>query len=248
MHKKRSYTGFVSLIYAAAAVLTCAAFILPGFAESRGRFITSLLSVLAAESAVYGYSLFWLRSAGKNRHTPPVLISGAWVTAAYAAAVCIAAAMLDWGLQLPPRLYMTVQLVIMLISVALLGSVVLYGHRAAAGERRTADAVRAHRQHQAELRDIRELAGGWRHPGAEWLAELIGGLEEQFRYSDPLSRPELYDTEEMLTRQISLLHDQVALLLALQDPGSGWEGTAAELAGSITGTLQRRNRELAALK
>lgn len=52
----------------------------------------------------------------------------------------------------------------------------------------------------------------------------------------------------MLTRQISLLHDQVALLLALRDPGSDWENTASELADSISGTLQRRNRELAALK
>ncbi|WP_157643585.1 hypothetical protein [Paenibacillus camerounensis] len=248
MQKKRSYRGLISLIYAASAVLTCAAFILPGFPESRGRFITSLLSVLAAESALYGYVLFWLRSAGKNRNTPPVLISGAWITAAYAAAVFIAAALLDWGLQLPPRLYMTVQLALLLVSAGLLAAVALYGQRAAAEERRATDTVRAHRQHQAELREIRELAGSWRHPGAEWLADLIRGLEEQFRYSDPLSRPELYDTEEMLTRQISLLHDQVALLLALQEPGTGWEGTAAELAGSITGTLQRRNRELAALK
>ncbi|KUP21428.1 hypothetical protein [Paenibacillus sp. DMB5] len=141
------------------------------------------------------------------------------------------------------------QLTLLLVSAAALLAVTgLYSRNAAAGGRRTDDAASAHTQHQAELRDIRELAGSWRHPGAQWLAELVAGLEEQFRYSDPHSRPDLYDTEEMLTRQISLLHDQVALLLTLRDPGSGWEGAAGELADSIAGTLLRRNRELAALK
>lgn len=105
-----------------------------------------------------------------------------------------------------------------------------------------------HRQHLAELQDIRELAGTWRHPGAEWLTELVAGLEERFQYSAPVSHSTLFATEVMLTQQISLLHDQVTLLLMLHCPGSNWEESASELAESISATLQQRNRELAALK
>lgn len=248
MQKNRRSTWIISLIYAAAAILSIALLIILEPPGPRLRFIVTVVAVLAAEIAVYGYALFWLGSARRNRNASPLLISGAWITGVYASAVIIAAVLLDWGLQLQPLIYMTVQLTLLLAGIALLAVTGLYGRNAAAGERRSADAARAHRQHQAELQDIRELAGSWRNPGAPWLTELVAGLEEQFRYSDPLTRPDLHDTEDMLTRQISLLHDQVALLLALRDPGSDWENTASELADSISGTLQRRNRELAALK
>ncbi|MEK4326719.1 hypothetical protein MKX70_12860 [Paenibacillus sp. FSL R7-0312] len=52
----------------------------------------------------------------------------------------------------------------------------------------------------------------------------------------------------MISQQISLLHDHVALLLVLKELPAGWEAETQELADSIAGTLQRRNRELAALK
>ncbi|MDF9843993.1 MULTISPECIES: hypothetical protein [unclassified Paenibacillus] len=248
MQKNRSYTGNISLIYAAAVILTVAFFIILGLPGLQLRSFVSMLAVLAAESAVCGYTVCRLRSAMSNRNPSPVLTGVAWITAAYAGAVLIAAALLDWGLQLQAPAYAAVQLTLLLVSAALLAVTGIYSRNAVAGEQRTDAAASAHIQHQAELKDIRELAGSWRHPGAQWLVELVAGLEEQFRYSDPHSRPDLYDTEEMLTRQISLLHDQVALLLTLRDPGSGWEGAASELADSIAGTLLLRNRELAAFK
>ncbi|MNC10439.1 hypothetical protein D3C75_580820 [compost metagenome] len=248
MRKKESYTGTVSLIYAAVVILTVFSFMILGFSESLFRFIVTILSVLAAESAVYGYTVFWLRTVRSSRRTSRVLISGACLTAVYAAAVIVSAALLDWVLELNPFLYAAEQLAILIISAVILGAVGIYGRNAAAEEQRTADAVRIHRQHQAELQDIKELAGTWRHPGADWLEELVAGVEERFQYSDPVSHSSLFATENMLTQQISLLYDQVTLLRALQNPGSNWEESASELAESISGTLQRRNRELAALK
>ncbi|MBY0014628.1 hypothetical protein H7K49_29555 [Paenibacillus typhae] len=248
MQKNRSYAGNISLIYAAAVILTVAFFILLGLPGMQLRSFVSMLAVVAAESAVCGYTLCRLHSVKSNRKPSPVLTGGAWITAAYAAAVLIAAALLDWGLQLQAPAYAAVQLTLLLVSAALLAVTHQYSRNTGAGECRTDDAARALTRHQAELKDIRELAGSWRHPGAQWLAELIAGLEEQFLHSDPDSRPDLSDTEEMLTRQISLLHDQVALLLTLRDPGSGWEGAAGELADNIAGTLLLRNRQLAALK
>lgn len=248
MQKNRSYTGIVSLLYAAVVIITVFSFMTLGFSESLLRFGVTLLSVLASETAVYGYTIFWLRTARHTRFTSPVLISGACITATYAAVVFVSAALFDWVLELHPFFYAAEQLAVLIISALVLGAVGVYGRNAAAEERRNVETTRIHRQHQAELQDIRELAGTWRYPGAEWLAELVAGLEEQFRYSDPVSIPSLFATEDMLTQQISLLHDQVTLLMALQDPGSNWEDSASELAESIAGTLQRRNRELAALK
>lgn len=46
----------------------------------------------------------------------------------------------------------------------------------------------------------------------------------------------------------SLLHDHVALLLVLKELPASWDTETEELTGSIAGTLQRRNLELAALK
>lgn len=248
MQKNRSYAGNISLIYAAAVILTVAFFIILGLPGLQSRSIVSMLAMLSAESMVFGFTVCRLRPAKSNRNPSPVQTGGTWITGTYAAAVLIAAALLDWGLQLQAPAYAAVQLTLLLVSAALLAVTGIYSRIAGARGRRTDDAARAHIQHQTELKDIRELAGSWRHPGAQWLVELVAGLEEQFRYSDPHSWTDLYDTEEMLTRQISLLHDQVALLLTLRDPGSGWEGATGELADSIAGTLLRRNRELAALK
>ncbi|CAM4489051.1 hypothetical protein [Paenibacillus typhae] len=248
MQKNRSYAGNISLFYAAVVILTVAFFIMLELPGLQPRSIVSMLAMLSAESVFFGFTVYRLRTPKSNRSPSPVQTGGAWITAAYAAAVLIAAALLDWGLQLQTPAYAAVQVTLLLVSAALLAVTGIYSRKAAAQEQRTNDATRAHTEHQAELKDIRELAGSWRHPGAQWLAELIAGLEEQFRYSDPHSRPDLYDTEEMLTRQISLLHDQVALLLTLRDPGSGWEGAAGELADNIAGTLLLRNRQLAALK
>ncbi|WP_054942695.1 hypothetical protein [Paenibacillus ihuae] len=143
--------------------------------------------------------------------------------------------------------YSESQLANLIISTVILGAAGIYGRSAAAKVRKIKVAARIHRQHLAELQDIRELAGTWRHPGAEWLTELVAGVEEQFLYSAPV-HSSMFATEATLTQQISLLHDQVALLMALQSPGSNWEESASELAESISATLQRRNRELAALK
>ncbi|WP_310829882.1 hypothetical protein [Paenibacillus pedocola] len=140
------------------------------------------------------------------------------------------------------------QLAELIISVVILGAAGIYGRNAAAKVQRTKDTARIHRQHVAELQDIRELAGTWRHPGAEWLTELVAGIEERFQYSAQVSHSSLFAIEVILTQQISLLHDQVTLLMALQSPGSNWEESANELAESIFATLQQRNRELAALK
>ncbi|QSF44068.1 hypothetical protein [Paenibacillus tianjinensis] len=140
------------------------------------------------------------------------------------------------------------QLAELIISAVILGAAGIYGRSTAVKLQKTKDTLRIHRQHLAELQDIRELAGTWRHPGAEWLTELVTGLEERFQYSAPVSHSSLFAIEVILTQQISLLHDQVSLLMTLQRPGDNWEESASELAESISATLQRRNMELAALK
>ncbi|MNI72976.1 hypothetical protein D3C73_1289480 [compost metagenome] len=80
------------------------------------------------------------------------------------------------------------------------------------------------------------------------MKQLLMNLEEQFKYSDPISDPAMYETEDVISQQISLLHDHVALLLVLQEPPADWKEQTEGLAESIAGTLQRRNQELAALK
>lgn len=248
MNKQRSYTGLITVIYVAVLAVTVFSFFMLGFSESLVRFIVTLLAVCIAETAVYGYCVFWLRSAPDVSRTSPLLLSGAWIIALYVFVVIALAVLLDWILELSPLWYAGVQLVVLITAVAVLEAIGLYGRNAASQEQRDADASRNLRRYRQELREIRELAGSWKHPESIRLTELVGSLGEKFQYSDPVSNPELAATEDMISQQISLLHDHVALLLVLKEPPAGWEAETQELTDSIAGTLQRRNRELAALK
>lgn len=168
--------------------------------------------------------------------------------ALYVAAVLASAILLDWLLELSPLWYAGEQLLILIAASIVLVATGGYGRNAASGERRAADASRSLRTHMQELQEIRGIAGTWKHPEAGRLVELIKALEEKFRYSDPVSRPGLYATEDIIRQQISLLHDHVALLLVLKELPARWDTETEELTESIAGTLQRRNLELAALK
>lgn len=248
MNKRKSYTGLVTVIYIAILTVTMLSFFMLGFSESLMRFVVTLLAVCIAETIVYGYSIFWLRSAPDAGRTSPVLLSGVWIIIVYVIAVFASAVLLDWLLELSPLWYAGEQLIVLMVAAVVLAAIGLYGRNAVSGERRDADASRNLRHHLQELRRIREIASTWKNTGAPRLIELLDVLEEKFRYSDPISHRELSATEDMINQQISLLHDHVALLLVLKEPPADWDTETKELTESITGTLQRRNRELAALK
>ncbi|AIQ60441.1 hypothetical protein PBOR_28480 [Paenibacillus borealis] len=248
MNKQRSYTGLITVIYIAVLAVTVFSFFMLGFSESLMRFVVTLLAVCIAETVVYGYSVFWLRTAPDVSRTSPLLLSGAWIVGLYVAVVIASAVLLDWLLELSPLWYAGVQLIVLVAAVAVLEAIGLYGRNAASQEQRDASASRNLRRHRQELHEIRELAGTWKHPESIRLTELVGTLEEVFQYSDPISSPELSATEDVISQQISLLHDHVALLLVLKEPPADWDAETQELTDSIASTLQRRNRELAALK
>lgn len=248
MMKRRSYTGFVTVIYMAVLALTLVSFFTFGSTESLMRFTVGLLAVCIAETAVYAYSLVWLRAAPEVSRTSPVLLSSAWVILVYVLTVLGSAVLLDWLLELHPLWYAAEQLIVLIAAAAVLGAVGLYGWNAAAGERQAAEASWHLRRHQQELKEIKELAGSWKHPESVLLLEMVDALEEKFRYSDPVSVPGLSATEDMIGQQISLLHDHVALLLVLGELPEDWDRQTQELTDSIAGTLKRRNLELSALK
>lgn len=248
MNKSRKYAGTFTVVYASAIAVTVFSFLILGFSESLLRFVISLVAVLVAESAAYAYSLFWLKAAGSISHTPPVLISGAFITVLYSAAVFVSVFILDGVLEIPALWYGVEQLLLIVGGIIGLGAVGLYGWNAAMQERKTETAIHSHGQHLLELKEIGVLARSWKHPEALRLVETIDSIEDQFKYSDPVSSPDLTATEDIISQQLSLLHDQVSLLLALHEAPSDWETEINELIEGIAGTLKRRNRELAALK
>lgn len=244
INTRKAYTGTVSLIFAGAVILTVLTFTGIGYSESPLRFAVSLLAVLIAEGVVFAFTVYWLRTAGSIRETSPVLLSGTVIVAAYAAVVFISAVVLDGLLELSPLWYAAEQLTVLVLCGVVLVAVGGYDRHAGAQEQHVSEASRSHRLHMSELGEIRELAGRWKFPESERLADLIALLEERFRYSNPLSKPALFATEDMISQQISLLHDHVSLLLVLKVPPANWEAEIHELTDSIVHTLQRRNREL----
>ncbi len=248
MNKRKTTVGFITVIYAAVIIVTVLSFFGFGFSESLLRFVISLTAVLLAESVVYVYSIFWLRVTGRISQTPPVMISGAFITLIYMAAVLISAIVFDWLLELPPFWYAALQLLIVVVGAVSLAATGLYGWNAGAQEKKARDSTRGLRQHRQALAEIRMTARTWKHPECGQLIELIDTLEEKFKYSDPVSNSSLYATEDMLNQQISLLHDHVELLLAVNEPRADWGVETKEIVENIATTLQRRNRELSALK
>jgi hypothetical protein len=248
MNNSKKYILIITAIYAVALILTVFSFVGLGFSESLFRFVISLTAVLLAESVVYGYSVFWLRTAASIEHTPPVLISGAFITGIYAIVVFISAIVFDWLLEMPPLFYAAEQLLILLIGVIALVAIGIYGWNVGTQEQNDKKFLQAFKRHQIELTEICELASAWKNPESEELVKLLNLLQDKFKFSDPISDPSLYETEDMLRQQISLLHDQVKLLLAVEEPRTDWLTEINEMTESIIITLQRRNRELAALK
>lgn len=248
MEKSRSYAGLITGIYLAILTATLVSFFTLGFSESNVRFIVTLLAVCFAETVVYAYALMWVRSASKASRTSPVWISGAIIVALYVAAVLASAIILDWILELSPFWYAGVQLIVLVATAAVLAAVGVYGSNAASGERKAQDGARQLRAHLQELQEIKGIARSWKHPEAGRLAALLEELDERIRYSDPVSKPGISATEDILRQQLSLLHDHVALLLVLKELPAGWDAETQEITDSIASTLARRNQELAALK
>ncbi|MNO53936.1 hypothetical protein D3C76_443920 [compost metagenome] len=248
MNRNRKYASVATWIYAAAVLLTLLSLVMPGLGDSVFRTAVSLIALLTAESGVYVFSLFWLRTAGTAKRTPPVFLSGALILAVYMAVVFFSVIVLDWMLALQPYWYAGEQLTVLILSATALGAIGLYGWNAGVQEQRMADSSRSLRLHQMEISEIGTITRTWNDPGAEELKQLLFDLEEQFKYSDPVSSPAMYETEAVISQQISLLHDHVVLLLTLQEPPADWKKETETLTESIASTLQRRNRELAALK
>ncbi|OZQ62108.1 hypothetical protein CA600_23170 [Paenibacillus sp. VTT E-133280] len=248
MNKGKSYIRIITIIYVAAIILTVFSFIGLGFSESLFRFVTSLVAVLLAESVVYGYCIFWLRTAGSVQRTSPVLLSGAFITGIYAAGVFASAIVFDWLLELSPLWYAAVQLLILLMGGITLAVIGIYGWNAGSEEQQRQRSMQAFRQHQSEINEISALASSWKNPETEQLIKVLNNLRDQFKFSDPISDPSLYATEDIMNQQIALLHDHVKLLLMTNEPHENWQAEINEMADSIKATLERRNRELAALK
>ncbi|NUU59083.1 hypothetical protein [Paenibacillus agri] len=248
MNRKKPYTGIITVIYTVVIIATVLLLTMLGFSDNLPRLVITLIAVLIAESVVFGYTLFWIKSAGSVSGTPPILLSGAFIIAAYAVAVVISAVFLDRLLGLPAFWYAAVQLLVLAAAGGCLALIGLYGWNAGAQENKEKQATRSLFRQRKELADIKRAARSWRHAEAETLVKRIGSVEEAFTYSDPVSRPSLFATEDMLSQQIALLRDQVELLLSSGEPGKGWEAQLEGIIGDIEATLQRRNRELAALK
>lgn len=247
MEKSRSYAGLITGIYLAVLAGTLISFFTLGPSEPM-RFMVSLLAICLAETVIYGYTLMWLHSASGAGRTSPVWISGAIFVALYASIVLALAIVLDWILELYLLWYAGVQLIVLLAAAAVLAAIGVHGLNAASGERKARDGARHLRTHRQELQEIRGIARSWKHPEAGRLAAMLEQLDEKIRYSDPVSRPGLSATEDILSQQLSLLHDHVALLLVLKELPAGWDAETQEITDSIASTLARRNQELAALK
>lgn len=144
--------------------------------------------------------------------------------------------------------YAAVQLLILLIGGITLAVIGIYGWNAGTEEQQLRRSLQAFRQHQSEINEIRALASSWKDPESETLVKMLNKLQDQFKFSDPVSDSSLYATEDIMHQQISLLHDHVKLLLMTNEPHENWQAEINEMADSIKATLERRNRELAALK
>lgn len=248
MNKGTRNIRIITIIYTAVIILTLFSFFGLGFSESLLRFLITLFAVLLAESVVYGYCVFWLRTAGSVKQTPPVLLSGAFITGAYALIVFVSAIVLDWLLEVPPLLYAVEQLLVLLVAGIALAAIGIYGWNAGKEEEQDRRSLQSFKRHLNELTEIRELAKTWEYPESGQLVQVLSLLQDEFKYSDPVSDPSLYATEDIMHQQISLLRDHAELLIATKEPHESWQTEINEMAESIKATLQRRNRELATLK
>lgn len=228
-----------------AAVITLAALSAYGMPGGLTRSAVSAAALLASAAAVVSFAAAYRRAKRQGPGLSPVWAGGAVLTAGYAVLALTLFIVLDRWLRIAPASYALCQGWLLAAALAAGGGLAWAGRRASLQEQ---DAEGGSlRRLQRMMADIRLLVPPDRAE-LQVLAEQLRKADERFRFSDPVSRPELSASEDTLRQQLELLRDQLELMRSVGNAPDEWLKQTEAIIDEVAAALERRNAELAQLK
>lgn len=247
MQKRGTAALWVWVIYGLLLAMTTGVFLLFRDAWLLPQWWLSLGALGAVETVALIYTLILLARGGQaGRRVPGYAASGA-VIALYGAAVFIHIMVFGLGLGLSAINYMLVHLITLIAAMILLIVTGLFTRHAAGSEGKTRAALQDWKQVQFSILKLKQNLDTWRHTSHEPLRLRLTKLEEELRFSDPISHPVVFDTERRMLEQISLLSDSVRLLPSKENSEQTMEHIYG-LIEDVSHTLAQRNMELKGAK
>ncbi|GEM_PF-1686930 len=247
MQKRGSAALWVWVIYGLLLAMTTGIFLLFREAWLLPQWWLSLGAMGAVETMALLYTLTLLARGGQaGRMVPGYAASGA-VIVLYGGVVLFHILFFGLWLDLPAMKYLLVHLITLIGAVILLIVTGLFTRHTAGSEGQTRAALQDWRQMQLSVLKVKQSLDTWRHPSHEPLRLRLTKLEEELRFSDPISHPAVADTERRMLEQLSLLSDSVRLLPTKEDPDPTMQHIYG-LIEDISHSLTQRNMELKGAK
>ena len=244
--RSHSIGGVWMLAPCIAAVIPLAALSAYGMPGGLTRGAVSAAALLVSAAAACGFGAAYQRAKKKQgARLSPLWAGGAVLAAGYAVLALTLFIVLDRWLRIAPAPYALCQGWLLAAALAAGGGLAWAGRRASLQEQ---DAEGGSlRRLQRMMADIRLLVPPDR-PELQFLAGQLRKADERFRFSDPVTRPELSAFEDTLRQQLELLHDQLELLRSVGNAPDEWLKQTEAIIDEVAAALERRNAELAQLK
>ncbi|MGZ9585818.1 hypothetical protein [Paenibacillus marinisediminis] len=242
------HSGLVTALFAFVLLITLSLFLALGLPTLfQPHWWISLASLLLVELTAYIYSMFWARNNNQvNQQVPGYLAIGT-VIGLYAAVV-IANILLFWLVwETPIIVYLTIQIIT--AALAAIGVIIAIMTRNYINDQDTEVKNQTELMQQIELivssvaYELSEL----NHTELADIKRKVIRLEEQVKYSDPVSHPSIVPLEESMLWQATELQ-RCVLNIRNNNQGDYQTELPYRLIQDILSDLNKRNQQLLTLK
>lgn len=234
-------------IYVLIALATCAVFMFPWMQPINTYWAISLAAALLVETTAFVYVRLMLSAGQRASAQAPAYMAYGTILVLAGVAVIVHIVVFWKLLQVSILTYSLIQGITFLLLLALLIVVRVFAGYSQNQESSVRQHVQFIKQLQLQVLKMKQDLATWRYPEHEEIKSLLDKLEENLRYSDPVSHHQMFAREQHLVDQINLLADSVRLLPAAGDPGPALQHIR-KLAWDTINGLELRNVELASLK
>ncbi|MFD1991489.1 hypothetical protein ACFSGI_16085 [Paenibacillus nicotianae] len=240
----------ITLLYGVILTITVIGFVLlASFHILDVRFWVSLATIVLAETIVWSLAGWGALRADEFKKTVPAFMGLAVVAVAYQALTIMYAVLLWLVIAVPTSLYIWIQL-ITFGAVFVIGGLLIWFMQTERG------IDKEERLQMLGIQEIRSILSesnlhlkGWQEPYRTELKQLLTTLEENVRFSDPVTHPDIWAEEEQLMHEVRRLQEQM-MQSQMQDEHKATQQVQNVKAvfGSVQDILQQRNRKLITAK
>lgn len=240
----------ITLLYGVILTITVIGFfLLASFHILDVRFWVSLATVVLAETIVWSLAGWGALRAEQFKKTVPAFLGLVVVAVTYQALTIMYAVLLWLVIAVPTSLYIWIQL-ITFGAVFVIGGLLIWFMQTECGiDKEERMQMLGIQEIRSILRESNLQLKGWQEPYRSELKQLFVQLEENVRFSDPVTHPDIWQEEEQLVNEVRRLQEQM-MQTPIEDEHKAVQQIQQlkSVFGSVQDLLQQRNRKLITVK